>query len=197
LGLALSFIANLGFNYQLILKNSLKLGILGCLALVIVLTNLGLFKEKLFDAVTDVKKVVIQEVLAETKNRVSDPGFIRLGLWQGTLKLIFSSPKTFFIGTGPETFPYEFPRFRVSSLNYSSEWDYILNKPHNYYLELWSQAGIFAVVSYLLIALRFKKNQTLAPVMTAFYVTNIFGWPTVSTAILFWVLLALVGVTDA
>ena len=53
---------------------------------------------------------------------ISDPGLIRLGLWKGSINLAFSSPKTFLIGTGPETFTYEFPFHRPDFLNYSSEW---------------------------------------------------------------------------
>lgn len=132
------------------------------------------------------------------KRSVSDPGVIRFGMWRGTVSLVFSSPKIFLIGSGPETFPYVFQKFRETSLNYSSEWSYILNKPHNYYLEIFSEKGIIGLLIYLYLiiyTLRLK-NPLLAPSLVGFYITNIFGWPTVSTALVFWIMLAYLNSSD-
>ena len=126
------------------------------------------------------------------ENKLSDPGFIRLELWKSTLRLIFSSPKIFLMGSGPETFPYVFQPFRAEKLNYSSEWDFVFNKPHNYFLEIWSESGIFSLVAFLIIiSILFKKSpDILAPLVGAFLITLIFGWSVVPTSLLFWFVLS-------
>lgn len=152
--------------------------------------NFNFIKNRVFDALvfsTDPKSY-----------KVSDPGLIRAGLWQGSLKMSVSSPKNFFLGTGPETFPYEYPSFRPDLLNYSSEWDFILNKPHNYYLEILVESGIAALAFYAIImfkALVGKKEgveKFLSAGLVGFFATNFFGWPTVYTSLLFWVWLAII-----
>ena len=135
----------------------------------------------------DPKKVYAQDEPLE--NSVSDPGYIRTELWAGTLKLFVSSPKNILFGTGPETFPYAFQEFRPLSLNYSSEWEFVFNKPHNYYLELLSTVGVLGTGAYLLVMKRAFRSP-YSPVLIAFYVTNFFGWPTVATALFFWLILA-------
>jgi len=159
------------------------------------ITNIGLFRGKVNDAVIDIKKTIsiVKKVYALSNDyEISDPGFIRIELWKSTFNLIKSSPKVFLIGTGPETFPYTFQPFRNTKLNYSSEWDYVFNKPHNYYLELWSESGVVTLLAYfVLLHFLFKKLPWfLYPSLVAFVTTNIFGWPTVSTTIFFWFLIS-------
>ena len=148
--------------------------------------NISFFKERISDALT-------LSTDPQSYN-VSDPGLIRLGLWKGSIRMAFSSPKNFLLGTGPETFPYQFPFFREDFLNYSSEWDFILNKPHNYYLEILVESGVVALVIYFLIMVRALKTKDtfLAAGLVGFYATNIFGWPTVCTSLLFWLWLVLI-----
>ena len=177
----------------------------------IVFLNLGMFKDKLNDAFLDLKNQVsfTGKSYTETSNnkvivsagadnvyKVSDPGFIRLNLWKSTLNLTFSDPKIFFIGSGPETFPYVFQKFRGSILNYSSEWDFVFNKPHNYYLEIWSESGIFSLLSFITILyLVLKKSPAfLVPSFCVFMVSNFFGWPVVPTGLLFCFLIC--GISD-
>ena len=178
-------------------KLGLRVALIVLISFSIVISNLGLFEAKINDVVTGIKKSIslVQKVYAQTSDyKVSDPGFIRLELWKSTFNLIDSSPKVFLIGSGPETFPYAFQKFRNLKLNYSSEWDYVFNKPHNYYLETWSESGIFALGIYLVLLHRlFKKTpHFLIPSIAAFAVTNFFGWPVVVTSLLFWFFLALV-----
>lgn len=125
--------------------------------------------------------------------KVSDSGLIRAGMWEGSVRLATASTKNFIIGTGPETFPYEFPFFRPVFLNYSSEWDFILNKPHNFYLELLVESGIIGLAAYILIMVNVLKSHNKAVVysLLGFYTVNFFGWPTVSTELLFWFWLAI------
>lgn len=194
----IGFVVGIGLlillNQEMIKKNfRLILGVF-LLCGVISLLNLGVYKERFQDIFIDLRKVQAQteEVDIANVNIVSDPAFIRLNLWKGTKNLIFSSPKVFLIGTGPETFPYEFQPFRPKILNYSSEWNYILNKPHNYYLETISEIGLFGLLPYLGIIYYSikKKHPVITPCLLAFYVTNFFGFPVVATSLLFWVFLA-------
>ena len=159
--------------------------------ILVFLLNGGLYKDKFHDFYIDVKKqfVVVKKVYASVDlNKLSDPGFIRLELWKSTFDLITSSPKIFLVGTGPETFPYVFQDFRNGKLNYSSEWDFVFNKPHNYYLEIWSESGIFTLMTFIaLIYLSIKKlPDYISSSIVVFGITNIFGWPVVPTSLLFW-----------
>ena len=160
----------------------------------------GMFRERLNDVLIDAKKIVSKYtvVRAQTEdqaNFVSDPGYIRSGLWKGTVDMIVSEPKVFLFGSGPETFPYYFQKFRPASLNYSSEWNYVFNKPHNYYLEMWAEQGLAGVFSYtfLLFFLFRCTDRRYKGGILAFAVTNMFGWPTVASSILFWLLLVSTG----
>jgi O-antigen ligase len=161
------------------------------------LFNPGMFKERLEDLYIDIRNLVQVQALeltypVSTQHNISDPGFIRQHLWKGTTELITSSKKNALIGTGPETFPYEFQRFRPEELNYSSEWNFVFNKPHNYYLELFANIGLIGLAFYLFIVVKSvaKKDAFFTPSLIALYVTNFFGWPTVATALLFWLFLA-------
>ena len=168
------------------------------ISLFISISNLGLYKEKISDIVVDLRKqaFIVRPAYAQVpdKNRLSDPGFIRISLWKSTFKMIFSNPKIFLIGSGPETFPYVFQSFRSEKLNYSSEWDFVFNKPHNYYLELWSESGIFSLVVFIYILYKLIKESPdyISPLFGAFATTLIFGWPVVSTSLLFWFLFSFV-----
>ena len=77
------------------------------------------------------------------------------------------------------------------NVNFHAEWDFILNKPHNYYIETLVETGILGLLSYLVVlVLPFRrKNKLLIPGLLGFYVTNFFGWPTVFTSLVFWVFL--------
>lgn len=173
------------------IKNVKVLAGIGVLALVISLSQPGIFGQRLKDIVIDIRKVQAQTETTK-QEQVSDPGFIRLYVWKGTLNLIFSSPKIFLIGTGQETFPYEFQPFRPTELNYSSEWDYILNKPHNHFLETWAEEGLLGLLVYFGILWKLLKNarNDLKAATVSIIVTSFFGWPTVSISLLVWVFVA-------
>jgi hypothetical protein len=130
--------------------------------------------------------------------QISDPGYIRFGMWEGTIKMIMSSPKIFILGTGPETFAYYFQYFRPLSINYSSEWEYVINKPHNYYLEIWAETGILTLAVYLFTAyLLFARSPLfLKPSLTVFYFTDLFGWPTVVTTMVWWMILVFLSARE-
>ncbi len=161
----------------------------------------GIFAQKINAVIKDlshfniVDTVVAQQNDYTTKNTaISDPGAIRLNLWKDSLGIIVKNPKALLIGTGPETFPYAFQPHRSSALNYTSEWDFIFNKPHNYYIEILTELGIVGLLAYLTLYtyLLLKLPRWLTPTLIAFLVTNFFGWPSVSTDLLF-ILLASFG----
>ena len=194
--------AILYFRKMLLKKDLIRSVLLLGICLVIALSSPGIFYAKLQDAFNDISKKVMQivpNVYAESQNLVSDPGFIRLGMWEGTVKLIFSSPKVFLIGTGPETFPYAFQKFRPMSVNYSSEWEYVLNKPHNYYLEVFAEQGVLGLISFLLLfGYVIKKSRFwIVPALAVFFATNLFGWPVVSVSLFFWFITAFSEVANS
>ena len=184
-------------------KTFIHLVVLGVLSFSIALSQPGIFGARLHDVMLESRRLfgLVQKVYALDKGIdsyvISDPGFIRTTLWSGTLDLIKSSPKVFIMGSGPGTFPYAFQKFRPLDLNYSSEWNYVFNKPHNYYLELWAELGLLGLGSFLVLVLwfMFKAAQSgsyyLLPGICAFLVTNIFGWPVVGTMLVWYLWLSL------
>lgn len=161
----------------------------------------GIFEERLNDSLRDFRKFITFNLVVHATNSdyaLADSGYIRKGLWESSVKMFFSSTKIFAVGIGPETFPYIFPFFRVDFLNYSSEWDYILNKPHNYYLEVLVEQGLLGFISYgLLLGWVFKKlSSVYRPSFIALLVTNVFGWPTVAISLVFWLFISMAELTD-
>jgi len=189
-------------NRNTIIKLIIIYTILGLISFL----NLGIFKDRINDVLMDMKiwnkdntnvgyeadrdtdDIKIDTSISE-EYKISDPGFIRIGLWKGAYNLWASSIKNIILGTGPETFPYEFQDYRILSLNYSSEWNYVFNKPHNYYLQLLSEMGLIGIISYvfLIISVFRRIPHRLMPGMIGFLFTNIFGWPVLVTSLLFWI----------
>jgi O-antigen ligase len=187
----LFFVSKEALNREILLR----VLVIGIFSLGVISVNLGMFKSKVNDAIIDAGKLfsLVSKVYAVGEGyKVSDPGYIRTELWSTSFLLIKSSPKNLLIGTGPETFPYVYQPFRGAGLNYSSEWDFVFNKPHNYYLEIWAECGIFALALYISLVLKAALNAHyfVFPALIGFAVTNIFGWPVVATALLFWIFVA-------
>lgn len=200
----LGFLVSLGFFVSLNIKGLLsakvyfiRFALLLFLYGIIAVFNLGVFKLRVQDAYNDLISGTVPHVYAQadiiaksaTQRNVSDAGFIRLNVWKASLELPLTSVKNLLIGTGPETYPYAFQPHRPKDMNYSSEWNFVVNKPHNYYIEVLIEQGLVGLL--LLLAIYFlvyvKLPLELKPGFVAFLVTNIFGWPTVATSLLFWV----------
>lgn len=121
---------------------------------------------------------------------------IRLLAWKGTLGLIAAKP---ILGYGLETFAYSFLAYRPTELNYTSEWNFLFNKPHNEYLEILSESGVIGLGVYLFLILSFllwlkkfwikAKHQTeivaLLSGYTGLLVALFFGFQVVITNLLF------------
>ncbi|MBI3386059.1 O-antigen ligase family protein [Candidatus Gottesmanbacteria bacterium] len=79
----------------------------------------------------------------------TESSVIRKYVWEGAVNAWRSSTKTMLIGTGTETFAFDFYRFRPIAHNMTSEWDFLYNKAHNEYLNYLATTGIFGLGSYL------------------------------------------------
>ncbi len=168
--------------------------------LLIAVIRPGVIRPRINDAITDIKKKISMrfEALAAEggtpqKRGSGDTAGIRLTLWKGAISQVLTSPKVFFIGSGPETFAYVFPKHRPEKLNFTSEWDFVFNKPHNYYLELFSNIGLVGLLSYFLLigsslrVLLQNKNVAIFSSLVALFVSDIFGWHTVTSTLLLFV----------
>ncbi len=140
---------------------------------------------------------------------------IRKYVWEAAIATWKSSTKTKLIGTGTETFAFDFYRFRPVGHNMTSEWDFLYNKAHNEYLNYLATTGIFGLASYLFFIGTFiwwfgnvvKKQMTetgknsepshyflftlrssLFAGWTSILVTNFFGFSVVVIAVLFFLL---------
>lgn len=184
--------------------NTKKLSIIAGISLAIILINfskVSFLKSRIMDVMQEVKTSILEMPVvyaAGEEYSVSDSGFIRKYLWQGTLAMSLENPRYFVFGRGLQTFPYEFQKYRPSALNYSSEWDYLINRPHNYYLELLVETGIFGLFAYLYLLKTMFDNapKYLKSSLIVFYVTNIFGWPIVTTSLLFWMLFGYISLNN-
>jgi O-antigen ligase len=74
---------------------------------------------------------------------------IRRIVWQGAVNIWLSSAKTFWLGTGPETFAMAYYQHRPLAHNYTSEWELLYNKAHNEFFNYLATTGILGLVSYL------------------------------------------------
>ena len=166
----------------------------------------GILGPKIRDSLRDAKIIsqnsltayaAEEQVVAERK--FGDTTAIRLAVWQGTLRSIVSSPKNVLVGTGPETFPYAFPPFRPEELNQTSEWDFVFNKPHNYYLELLSNLGLLGLALYLVLLITVLKSirkpgaLPLVCGILGLAVSDFFGWHTVTSSLVLILYIGLIG----
>lgn len=186
LGIIVGILVLVSSHRSFIKINLKKLLILSAVCFVIGITHPGIWSAKLEDILK--KGEIIHKVYAAQNFKISDSGSIRRGIWEGTLNLIFSSPKSLLLGTGPETFAYTFQSVRPKSLNYSSEWEYILNKPHNYYLEIWATTGLLGLLSYLglIIWILKKSTKESKPALISLFVSNFFSWPVTVLNLYMW-----------
>lgn len=200
---------------QVLKKNAGYLGVTFVAFLAVMVLNPGVFTPKLKDSINDIKSIlgsIDNTVYAQDQSQQNTPAQnevpkrpafgdttgIRLNVWQGTLNLIFSSPRNMLIGTGPETFPYAFLAFRPESMNLTTEWDFVFNKPHNYYLELAANLGLFGLGAYLMMISRVFKTITNQKTIAykagllGLFVTDFFGWHTVVASMLMYTFMALI-----
>ncbi len=102
----------------------------------------------------------------------TESGKIRNFVWQGAINAWRSSTKTFFIGTGTETFAFAFFRSKPVGHNLTSEWDFLYNKAHNEYLNYLATTGILGLGSYLLFIGSFVAWFIKSQITSTKYQTN-------------------------
>lgn len=138
-----------------------------------------------------------------TTIRQNDTGKIRLIVWKGAIDIWRHNP---LLGTGVETFAYSYYKFRPIEHNSTSEWDFVYNKAHNEFLNLAANSGTFGLGAYLLIIITFiywsvKKilasttNSIIYISLLAGFiglnVTSFFGFLTVNTSLMFFIIPAI------
>lgn len=137
----------------------------------------------------------------------TESGTIRQYVWQAAITAWRSTQKTFFIGTGTETFAFAFFQHRPVGHNLTSEWDFLYNKAHNEYLNYLATTGILGLITYGMFLFvtavwflsKLKKQHTqqtqttfdslLLPLglfsgWVSLLVTNFFGFSVVITQIM-------------
>lgn len=128
----------------------------------------------------------------------------RLYLWQKTIDLIGQRP---ILGYGHDTLAYYFPQddyYKVSNLG---DYDEIVTKPHNFYLDLAYSSGVLSLLSlgmlliiYFYFALRNLANDiksgklkvfqtALLAFVCAFLLQWMFNDSIIATSVILWVLL--------
>lgn len=128
---------------------------------------------------------------------------IRKIVWKGALELGMQYP---LFGTGVETFGYAYYSVRPQSHNLTSEWDYLYNKAHNEYLNLFATTGWFGLGTFLLLfgwiifylykgMVRNKSDInavafhiTLFGILCSISITNFFGF-SITVINIYWYLL--------
>jgi len=81
----------------------------------------------------------------------TESGVIRKIVWTGALRIWQSSAKTFWLGSGPETFAMAYYQHRPIEHNSTSEWELLYNKAHNEFLNYLATTGLLGLGSYLLL----------------------------------------------
>lgn len=198
LAFIISIIVLILLNKDSLRNNKRVIGIIFISTISIMFLFPGIYIQRIKDTWKDISKYVYKLSYANAEEQISDPGYIRLNLWKSSIAQVISSPKAFLIGSGPETFSYDFQKYRSPNLNYSSEWNFVINKSHNYYIEQVFEVGVIggSIYIYLIYLTIKQKDKMILPMLCGMYIANIFGWPTVSTDLLFWVLLAKLNISQ-
>lgn len=135
----------------------------------------------------------------------TESGDIRKIVWAGAFNVWKHYP---ILGSGVETFAYSYYQFRPIEHNLVSEWDFVYNKAHNEYLNFLATTGLVGLITYLSIQVTFiywllkqissNKPYAISHMLSALLagyaslaVTNFFGFATVLTSMLFFLLPAM------
>ncbi len=160
----------------------------------------------------NVAPIVIQQEPAKqpSDGGITDSLDIRKIVWEGAVRLGMEYP---LFGTGVETFGYAYYSVRPVSHNLTSEWDYLYNKAHNEYLNLFATTGWFGLLSFVLLCgiflikivirlIQSLKKQELydstvlivavLSIFSSIFVTNFFGF-SITVINLYWYLLFIIG----
>ena len=221
-GIVGAFVSGLLFlkinSREWVFSKAKQLLIIFLLFVVVSLTFPGIFKPRVESLIKQLKTATVAIYAAEIATSYEGDTFsIRKIVWRGGLKTFLSSGKTMLIGTGPETFAYNFLPFRPRELNSTSEWDFLYNKAHNEFIDILVTRGSIGLIAYIILITQFcyqiamyirnrSQDNLSSPInnkhrytplvvsllcgVIGLLVTNIFGWTTVTTSLSFWLFLA-------
>lgn len=120
-------------------------------------------------------------------------------IWSSTIEAVKVNP----LGYGVETLQFVYPKFNNPKLWEFENITARINRSHNQILDLWFQIGPFGVLvfySFLIVILftHFKENKDsirflLSLSLIGYALTNLFGFVTIGTEIVFWIIVAILS----
>ena len=111
------------------------------------------------------------------ETKISDSLLVRIHIWEDSIKIPFTSLKNFLIGIGPENFSLFYETYRGNKINFTSEWASLIDKPHNYFLEIFIEQGIFGLFSFLyLLYVVIKRNKEDRKYLIPIIIFLFFNW---------------------
>ena len=183
------------------------------LALILFGRNLSLNKanQSLLSSLTEGLEIRNESVEEPAVNIVQEGGSkssdIRKVVWQGAWQVWQRYP---IFGSGVETFAYSYYQDRPVEHNLLSEWDFLYNKAHNELLNFLATTGVVGLATYLALfgALflylfrEWQKKQltslqiALVSALVAMFISNFFGFSTVTSNLLFAIFAAIIVKKD-
>lgn len=146
-------------------------------------------------------ETIAREDLEQRGNGGSDSMAIRRVVWDGAVRLGLKHP---LLGTGVETFAYSYYQTRPNAHNLLSEWDFLYNKAHNEYLNIFATTGFTGIGTYLLLIFWFifwylKRINNKSKISNALFlgflsilITNFFGFSVVIIGLYFFIFPAII-----
>jgi len=111
------------------------------------------------------------------ETKISDSLLVRFYIWEDSIKIPFASIKNFLIGIGPENFSLFYETYRGEKINFTSEWASLIDKPHNYFLEILIEQGILGLFSFLyLLYVNVKSNKKDRKYLIPIIIFLFFNW---------------------
>lgn len=187
------------FKNKISLHKYLTLGVISLISIAIFLNTSSL---NLFEA----QKINLETGSSQQNLGGTDSGEIRKYVWKAAFNIFLKNP---ILGSGPETFAFVFPDNKPIEHNLTSEWNFVYNKAHNEFLNYLATTGILGITVYLaMIAFNLKvgikkvvEKDFIGYVFLASYgailITNFFGFSTVTSSVIFYLLPALLFNIDS
>lgn len=164
------------------------------------------------EAIQQVDEWSGKDVQQETPPSIGFSGYEKLGssrgyIWSRVLPML---KETIFIGKGPDSFIAYFPKYdRLAKLWAYENQDYVVDKPHNLYLQIAFNEGWIALIGFVILVgsyivqstklYAFKKKYRTNEVLGLAIMSSIIGYlasgifndSVVSVAPIFWVFLGI------
>lgn len=117
-------------------------------------------------------------IISNSKDtKITDSILVRYSIWEDSIKIPFESNKNFLIGVGPENFSLYFEKYRSTQINFTSEWRSIIDKSHNFFLDIFLEQGIIGLIYFLLFLYFYFKTKSPNKVYTSIIIIYLlFNW---------------------